>query len=208
MNYDWTEARTESLKALWHDGKSASQIRDVLGGGLSRSAISGKLDRLGLKRGKEQADNTRAARAVAARIEAKPRRDGWSLEQIDTAKRMRAEGRSFGAIGGAIGRSRDAVQAKLFELGVRGRTRSKSVDQVESLKAAASLVERFACEAAAEPAPDGVTLLDLTQAMCRWPLGDPKEASFRFCGCTKQSLKRPYCAEHAGMASEPVALAA
>ena len=39
------------------------------------------------------------------------------------------------------------------------------------------------------------TLADLEACDCRWPIGDPRQADFHFCGATKL-LDRPYCAEH------------
>src|SRR5436309_944965 len=44
----WTEERIERLKKMWHDGSTASQIADELGG-VSRNAVIGKAHRLGLK---------------------------------------------------------------------------------------------------------------------------------------------------------------
>lgn len=44
---DWTQDRTERLKRLWLNGLSASQLARKLGG-VSRSAVLGKLHRLGL----------------------------------------------------------------------------------------------------------------------------------------------------------------
>lgn len=44
----WTEERVETLKAMWIDGKSAREIADTMGGGLSRSGVIGKVHRLKL----------------------------------------------------------------------------------------------------------------------------------------------------------------
>src|SRR5579872_7203325 len=44
----WTEERIERLKKMWHDGATASQIADELGG-VSRNAVIGKAHRLGLE---------------------------------------------------------------------------------------------------------------------------------------------------------------
>lgn len=46
----WTEPRTETLKRLWLDGLSASQVATILGGGATRNAVLGKLHRLGIMR--------------------------------------------------------------------------------------------------------------------------------------------------------------
>src|SRR5947207_9493403 len=68
----WTEERIERLKKMWHDGATASQIADELGG-VSRNAVIGKAHRLGLeqrpspvKAGEEkEAKATPAATAAA-----------------------------------------------------------------------------------------------------------------------------------------------
>lgn len=45
----WTEARVEQLKQLWwQGGLSASQIANVMGGGLTRNGVIGKIHRLKL----------------------------------------------------------------------------------------------------------------------------------------------------------------
>jgi GcrA cell cycle regulator len=46
----WTPDRVELLKSMWTSGHSAGQIARALKG-VSRGAVTGKLDRLGLKRG-------------------------------------------------------------------------------------------------------------------------------------------------------------
>lgn len=52
------------------------------------------------------------------------------------------------------------------------------------------------------PTPLGggpITIADLTNYRCHWPLGDPKEASFRYCGAAK-APDGPYCASHKALA--------
>ncbi|MCK5909829.1 MAG: GcrA cell cycle regulator, partial [Caulobacter sp.] len=44
---DWSEERTATLKKLWLEGLSASQVARQLGG-VSRSAVIGKVHRLGI----------------------------------------------------------------------------------------------------------------------------------------------------------------
>jgi GcrA cell cycle regulator len=38
-------------------------------------------------------------------------------------------------------------------------------------------------------------LLDLEARDCRWPIGDPKQDGFHFCGAQRTG-DRPYCVEH------------
>lgn len=49
-NLPWTDERIETARAMWVDGKSAGEIANALGGGLTRSGVIGKVRRLGLIR--------------------------------------------------------------------------------------------------------------------------------------------------------------
>ena len=42
-------------------------------------------------------------------------------------------------------------------------------------------------------------LTDLDNHTCRWPIGDPKDENFHFCG-RKIKLGQTYCEEHAALA--------
>lgn len=53
IDYWSVEGRIETLKKEHRDGKSASDIARILGGGVTRNAVIGKINRLGLKRGGE-----------------------------------------------------------------------------------------------------------------------------------------------------------
>lgn len=48
----WTEERVGVLKSLWGNGKSASEIAEILGG-VTRNAVIGKAHRLGLSAKKQ-----------------------------------------------------------------------------------------------------------------------------------------------------------
>ena len=45
----WVDQRVETLKRLWGEGKTASEIADALGGGVTRNMVIGKAHRLGLE---------------------------------------------------------------------------------------------------------------------------------------------------------------
>jgi GcrA cell cycle regulator len=49
-----------------------------------------------------------------------------------------------------------------------------------------------------------VDLLDLREHMCRWPIGDPQDEAFHFCGRQK-SHGISYCEHHARQAFQPAA---
>jgi len=46
-----------------------------------------------------------------------------------------------------------------------------------------------------------VTLMELRENHCRWPIGEPSHESFRFCGAHKSSGS--YCRYHAQLAYQP-----
>ncbi len=54
------------------------------------------------------------------------------------------------------------------------------------------------------PSPLRVPLLDLRENMCRWPIGDPQDDQFHFCGHVK-SDGVSYCEHHARLAFQPAA---
>ncbi|GLK68494.1 GcrA family cell cycle regulator [Hansschlegelia plantiphila] len=47
-----------------------------------------------------------------------------------------------------------------------------------------------------------VTIMELRENMCRWPLGDPSQTDFRFCG-GRCSPGDAYCGHHAAIAYQP-----
>lgn len=110
----------------------------------------------------------------------------WNDERIEELKRLWAEGLTTGEIGKQLGVSKNAVVGKAHRLGLKGRP---------------SPIKRTgkAPAKAAEPEPRVHSMVDLSHNTCRWPIGDPKEPGFHFCG--RPTLPgKPYCAEHAAVA--------
>ncbi|ORE92405.1 GcrA cell cycle regulator [Stappia sp. 22II-S9-Z10] len=69
---------------------------------------------------------------------------------------------------------------------------------------AVKVVEQPEMEVAPAPAAivafsEGIGLMDLSHSTCRWPVGDPSSADFRFCGC-KVGAGDIYCRPHAEQA--------
>jgi GcrA cell cycle regulator len=50
------------------------------------------------------------------------------------------------------------------------------------------------------PISEPVTIIDLRESMCRWPIGDPVQPGFRYCGAKKIPGPSPYCACHSAIA--------
>jgi GcrA cell cycle regulator len=55
------------------------------------------------------------------------------------------------------------------------------------------------------PLSEMVTIMDLKESMCRWPVGDPTSGEFRYCGAKKGATQTgPYCGYHSRVAYQPV----
>ena len=141
---------------------------------------------------------------------------GWTNERVELLKELWADGLSANQIASRLGGvSRNAVIGKVHRLGIAGRTatirnprprhtlpsrpklRVPMISPRCLVKAAVSV---FDDPPELGPAPNGrVTLLDLKKNMCRWPIGDPMEKGFHFCG-RRKSPGGPYCEHHAAIA--------
>jgi GcrA cell cycle regulator len=189
----WTEERIERLKKMWHDGATASQIADELGG-VSRNAVIGKAHRLGLeqrpspvKPGEEKEKKAASVTAAAA----KP-----------AASAQPAIGRSAPSPGapaqpGAAPQRPSAADMQYRSIGPGGFVRQGPGDQQAPIPPAPPrrLVP-------AKPSPevaDKTGLLDLNDRICKWPIGHPGEPDFYFCG-EPANPGFPYCVEHCGVA--------
>ena len=48
-----------------------------------------------------------------------------------------------------------------------------------------------------------LTLMELTERTCKWPVGDPATADFWFCGLSTE-IGKPYCEAHNAVAFQPM----
>jgi GcrA cell cycle regulator len=82
-------------------------------------------------------------------------------------------------------------------LGTRGNVALKPQFEAEEEPMPAPLEELVI------PLAERASILTLKEPMCRWPIGDPGEPDFHFCG-RKKCGSLPYCEHHARMAYQPV----
>ena len=86
--------------------------------------------------------------------------------------------------------------------GNTGQTPGPSIVQRAEARAAEEARTRHRLAAGVWAPLDGrapEALLDLERGQCRWPLGDPREAGFGFCGLPVAGDKTSYCAVHRGV---------
>lgn len=135
---------------------------------------------------------------------------GWTDERVEQLKSLWTEGLSASQIARALGGvTRNAVIGKVHRLGLAGRAGPTRVERVRSPSAHKPAVRLAAPEPmVVEEAPvilaDGsfATMLTINDRMCRWPIGDPSEHEFHFCGRSPKDGS-PYCEAHARKAYQP-----
>lgn len=208
----WTDERIATLKKLWEGGSTASQIAEELGG-VSRNAVIGKAHRLGLKSRPSPVkanEKKKAAKKASTKPAATPKKTPAPAAAKPAAKPV--ETAQAKAVEPAPAKP-DAPRApdnnsqpmpnpssdlpKIVSVGPGGFLRQGPGDQQPPIPPAPPrrLVP-------AKPSPeiaDKTSLLDLSDKVCRWPMGHPGEPDFHFCGAPVNP-GFPYCVEHCGRA--------
>ena len=153
----------------------------------------------------------------------------WSDDRVEQLKTLWTEGLSASQIARALGGvTRNAVIGKVHRLGLSGRAKTPSSAAPRPRKARpaqhmmrvsrpvsrgnTALAHAFEVEMEPDPiAYDNVvpmsqrlTLLELNESTCHWPVGDPSNPEFFFCG-GKALSGLPYCAHHSRVAYQPAA---
>src|SRR4051812_35410214 len=135
---------------------------------------------------------------------------GWTDERVEQLKQLWTEGLSASQIARVLGSvTRNGVIGKVHRLGLAGRAGPARAERPRN-----TVVRKSVLHVAA-PAPqiveedpitldDGkfATVLTINDRMCRWPIGDPSENEFHFCG-HKPKYGSPYCEAHARKAYQP-----
>ena len=196
----WTDERVETLKRMWGEGQSASQIAKELGG-VTRNAVIGKVHRLGLSNrvgGKEEEEEAPAAPAPAAAT-ARPEPVARPEPAAPRAETPRPAPASPAAPAAAAA----APVSNVTPLPLR----KAIVPAGQPLPPQPSLneisPETLASVREVEKRARKLTLMELTERTCKWPIGDPATDDFWFCGLPSLPGK-PYCEAHVGVAFQPM----
>jgi len=149
----------------------------------------------------------------------------WDGERVELLRRLWQDGISASRIAAQLGAgiTRNAVIGKVHRLGLSGRAKPTVSSAAPRLRRAVPhttqktvalrgntvmlrevmIAEEYEPEiqpaAVVIPISERVTITELRENMCRWPLGDPLAVEFRYCG-TKCDPANPYCGPHARMA--------
>ncbi|MBM9594339.1 GcrA family cell cycle regulator [Roseitranquillus sediminis] len=173
----WTDERVETLKRMWNEGQSASQIAKELGN-VTRNAVIGKVHRLGLSNRiggmptKATADEEPAEELAAPQPEPQP-----APEAKETAP-------------AAPTPMRKPIVPAGQPLPPQPSANEISPEALASVREVEKTARR-------------ISLMELTERTCKWPIGDPATDDFWFCGLAAQQGK-PYCEAHVGVAFQPM----
>ena len=151
----------------------------------------------------------------------------WTDERVEMLKKLWADGLSASQIAAELGGiTRNAVIGKVHRLGLSGRAKAPSSSVPRQRKPRAPSMFRAprpmmrgnaalampAYDYDPEPEPELLeniiplgqrcTLLELDSEKCHWPIGDPGQPDFFFCG-GKTGTKVPYCGYHSRIAYQP-----
>ncbi len=193
----WTDERVETLKKMWAEGQSASQIAKELGG-VTRNAVIGKVHRLGLSNrvgpgGKDEDEAEEAPVAAAPRPEPVRTPPPEPVRAAEPAPRP-VERPAPAAPAAAAPIAPIPMRKAIIPAG-QPLPPQPSANEI-SPEALASVRE-------VEKRAKRLTLMELTERTCKWPIGDPATEDFWFCGLPSVAGK-PYCEAHVGVAFQPM----
>ena len=196
----WTEERVKKLTLLWKSGNSASKIAIELGEGVSRNAVIGKIHRLGLSE-RGSTSNVSGPKKTQNKIKDKNLSKNQDLKVSDLENILKESTKRIGKKRGRkpsiktltsneikSNSGSDANENSSLEIG--------EIDNEIDKVALANMIE-------IEKKAKKLTLLELTEKTCKWPIGDPATSEFWFCGHPSEQGK-PYCETHISIAFQPI----
>ena len=189
----WTDERIETLTKMWEGGSTASQIAEELGG-VSRNAVIGKAHRLGLKARpspvKANEKETAAPAPKPVKADLPPR--AVPPPRASAARTVAPMASPDGTIAAP-----QTPMPRIVSAGPGGFLRQGPGDQQAPIPPAPP--RRLVPAKPSAEMAEKVSLLELNDRICRWPMGHPGEPDFHFCG-VKVNPGFPYCVEHCGRA--------
>ena len=188
----WSDERVAVLKKMWLEGNSASEIAKVLGN-ITRNAVIGKVHRLGLS---NRDTNVSKSGAITSKVTKSVKR-GRPPKKIDKEVKKRGrpqklkEPRDFPEI-------TDDKNKSATSIGNEAGSNDSNLKVVSDLSEE-TLKNLLKVEMKAKK----ISLMELTERTCKWPIGDPATDTFWFCGHESEPGK-PYCKTHISIAFQPI----
>ena len=194
----WTPERVEILINMWSEGQSASQIAGELGG-VTRNAVIGKVHRLGLS---NRANTAKKEPPLSDIIEKPKNKKGPKglKNYLNQSKKSSITKDVTQAVSEPIKKDStkqpfQSTNKSIIFTANQPLPPQPSTSEIseETLKSVKSLEQKS----------KKLSLMELTERTCKWPIGDPATEEFWFCGHTSEQGK-PYCETHIEIAFQPV----
>jgi len=210
----WTDERVETLKKMWAEGQSASQIAKELGG-VTRNAVIGKVHRLGLSNRvgpgtpAEDEGTAASATATAAPIPAAPAKPAPAPRAVAPEPAPRPAPAAPAPQPVAAEPTAPPMDSSTITFSPTAPIplRKAIIPAGQPLPPQPSAneisPEALASVREVEKRAKKLTLMELTERTCKWPIGDPATEDFWFCGLPSVAGK-PYCEAHVGVAFQPM----
>ena len=181
----WTDDRVEILKKMWGEGQSASQIAKELGG-VTRNAVIGKVHRLGL--------SNRATTGAASSSAATKANEAKARPAAKPAAKPKTAAKPAEPAAEVAPKPNLPARKQIIPAGQPLPPQPSANEISPEALAKVSEIEKKAKK---------ISLMELTERTCKWPVGDPATEDFWFCGLPVQQGK-PYCEAHVGVAFQPM----
>ena len=133
----------------------------------------------------------------------------WTHDRIEKLKQLWDAGLTASRIAAELGEvTRNAVIGKAHRLGLSGRMSSKSnssgISIIRKKKIhTANHQKIIKINPEIDEPMNPTSFQDIKDGLCRWPLGEPEETSFMFCG-RKTNDGFVYCQSHHKQAYQPL----
>jgi len=191
----WTDDRVETLKRMWGEGASASQIAKELGG-VTRNAVIGKVHRLGLSN--RNADEAKPASQTPAKPAPAPKTakpDPTPAPKPEPVPAVEEDDDDEPRTMAAVPQGTNVTPLRKPLMAGQPLPPQPSANEISP--------EALAKVNAVEKTAKKISLMELTERTCKWPIGDPATEKFWFCGLQTQAGK-PYCEAHVSVAFQPM----
>lgn len=166
----WTDEMVEQLKKMWKDGLTTGEIGKRLN--VSKNSIVGKVHRLGL----------------SGRPSPIKKKEDAALQKPSAEKPVEKKAAPTPPPAKEV-----AKEAAAPKKAVADKAKEEVELPEEEMRAPLAKEEKVF-------KPGHLySLTDLDNHTCRWPIGDPKDENFHFCG-KKVRIGQTYCDEHSAIA--------
>ena len=131
----------------------------------------------------------------------------WNQQKVEDLKKLWNDGVATSLIGERLGFTKNAVIGKAFRLGLERRQNSrKKISQPASFSSTTLYRETSTSSSSISVKKDPIRRREKFSfkksivgtgnfRSCQWPIGDPLEEGFHYCGGQNIPTK-PYCIEH------------